>query len=287
MEAAYTYLLLAAAGGCAVGGLVGWWLRMQGEAARQHAVEVYYREALKISETSRDRAREEADQLGDRLRELREKHEASCHELEELRTFLEGVKQAGTDSTTRLRELEEKLAQMRARLKERESAVTRLQKEWKSREAQRAANNGRGEVDRLRAELKAMSEARSASDAESDRLRKHVQRLEEQLGAATSRRGDGNGSKVGSVEGNGAPTWLLPSANGEQDDLQSIHGLGPVLERGLNKLGVFHFRQVARMTSEDAEWFASRLNIFPGRILRDDWAGQAKQCHRRKYKQKI
>ena len=78
----------------------------------------------------------------------------------------------------------------------------------------------------------------------------------------------------------------MPSANGDQDDLKAIHGLGPVLERGLNKLGIYYFRQLAKIKKSDAEWIAPRLNIFPGRILRDDWAGQARKCHRRKYKEK-
>jgi hypothetical protein len=29
------------------------------------------------------------------------------------------------------------------------------------------------------------------------------------------------------------------------------------------------------------------VNVFPGRILRNDWAAQAKECHRRKYKEKL
>jgi predicted flap endonuclease-1-like 5' DNA nuclease len=298
MDALYTYLLLGSAAGCALGGVVGWWLRKQGEAARQHDVEVYYREALKISETSRDRAREEADQLGERMRELREVHEQRESEMEELQTFLEGVKQAGTDTTDRIRTLESEVAPLRKKLKERDAAMNRLQKEWKKREAQLVVDkSGNGELERVQAELKAMTEAHAASSSEADRLRKRLLDLETRV-AEMGRVADngngshkvavaGNGARKVAVSGNGAPTWLMPSANGDQDDLKSIHGLGPVLEAGLNKLGVYYFRQVARMTKKDVEWLAPRLNIHPGRILRGEWAQQAKECHRRKYKEKL
>ena len=176
--------------------------------------------------------------------------------------------------------------------------VNRLQKEWKAREAKLAASkNGHGELGRLEAELKAMTEARSASGSEADRLRKRVLELETQGNGAALATGNGNGSRKSAANGNGsrkvtlnehgAPNWLALSAKGDQDDLKSIHGLGPVLERGLNKLGVYYFRQVARMSTKDVEWLAPRLNIHPGRILRGEWARQAKDCHHRKYKEEL
>ena len=288
MDVLYTYLLLGSGAGCALGGLVGWWVRKQGEAARRHDVEVYYREALKISEASRDRSRDEADKLGDRMRQLRQQDEIRENETQELRSFLEGIKQAGGETTQRIEELDNELVQVRTRLKDRDTALNRLQKEWKAREAKLVAStNGHGELAKVQAELKAMTEARSASGSEANRLRKRVLELESQMKTSPIVAGNGNGSRKVASIGNGAPNWLIPSANGDQDDLKSIHGLGPVLERGLNKLGVYYFRQVAKMSEKDVEWLAPRLNIHPGRILRGDWAKQATDCHRRKYKERL
>jgi predicted flap endonuclease-1-like 5' DNA nuclease len=286
MDTLYTYLLLGIAAGCALGGVVGWWLRKQGEAARQHAVEVYYREALKISESARDRARQEVDELGDRLRQAKVEAEARANELEELQTFLDGVQQAGADTTQRIHELEEERKQLRSMVKEGESTLQRLTREWKTREAQLSAKgNGHGELQRVRAELQAMTEARTASSAEADRLRSRVRALEEELQEASRVPSNGNRTQTTVAEGNGAPSWLISAANDDQDDLKVIRGLGPVLERGLNNLGVFYYRQVARMTPEDVEWLAPRLKIHPKRILRDDWASQARECHRLKYEE--
>jgi hypothetical protein len=128
MDLLYTYLLLGSGAGCALGGFVGWWVRKQGEAARQHDVEVYYREALKISEASRDRSREEADKLGNRMREIRAQDELRETETQELRSFLEGIKQASSETSDRIEELEIELAQVRGKLKERDTALSRLQK---------------------------------------------------------------------------------------------------------------------------------------------------------------
>ena len=58
-------------------------------------------------------------------------------------------------------------------------------------------------------------------------------------------------------------------------------------DRDFNGLGVFYFRQLAQMTSHDVDWFAGRLKLVPGRILRHDWASQAKQQHFRKYNEQL
>jgi len=74
-----------------------------------------------------------------------------------------------------------------------------------------------------------------------------------------------------------APEWLSCEGDGEFDDLQSIRGLGPVLEQRLHELGVRRFHQLASMREADVEWLASRLRILPGRIHRERWADQARE----------
>lgn len=72
------------------------------------------------------------------------------------------------------------------------------------------------------------------------------------------------------------PQWRLRAPNGKADDLQAIYGIGPKLERQLNELGIFHFRQIAAFGRHDIVWVAQRLRAFPGRILRDRWVEQAR-----------
>ena len=69
------------------------------------------------------------------------------------------------------------------------------------------------------------------------------------------------------------PLFATPA--GAADDLKKITGVGPVLEKKLNALGVTRFDQVANFSDEDIAKVDDALN-FKGRIMRDDWIGQAK-----------
>jgi branched-chain amino acid transport system ATP-binding protein len=71
-----------------------------------------------------------------------------------------------------------------------------------------------------------------------------------------------------------------PRAEG-QDDLTRIKGIGPVNAGKLNRLGIWHFDQIAAWTEVEVEWVGSYL-AFPGRIEREDWIGQAKSMASRK-----
>ena len=66
----------------------------------------------------------------------------------------------------------------------------------------------------------------------------------------------------------------LSAPNGEADDLKKISGVGPVLEEKLNKLGIYHYEQIANFSVTDISAIDDALS-FKGRIERDDWLGQA------------
>ncbi|MEO1487079.1 MAG: molybdopterin oxidoreductase, partial [Bacteroidota bacterium] len=60
------------------------------------------------------------------------------------------------------------------------------------------------------------------------------------------------------------------------DDLKKVKGIGPLMEKTLNKIGIFSFLQVSKMTENEYNLLDSITGSFPGRAQRDDWAGQAK-----------
>jgi len=70
------------------------------------------------------------------------------------------------------------------------------------------------------------------------------------------------------------PASLAEPRNGVPDNLQRIRGIGERNEMRLNKLGIFHFGQIAAWTPAEMRWVAQQL-AFPERIERDDWVGQA------------
>ncbi len=66
-----------------------------------------------------------------------------------------------------------------------------------------------------------------------------------------------------------------PRAEGP-DRLSDIEGIGPMIERALNQLGVFHIDQVASWNDGEALWIDRALGFNNGRVLNDDWAGKAR-----------
>ena len=79
-----------------------------------------------------------------------------------------------------------------------------------------------------------------------------------------------------------APPPLLDSPTAP-DDLKLIVGIGPMLERMLQQLGVSSYRQIARWSEREIDEFDARLPEFPGRIRRDDWVTQARELHQSKF----
>jgi predicted flap endonuclease-1-like 5' DNA nuclease len=67
------------------------------------------------------------------------------------------------------------------------------------------------------------------------------------------------------------------------DDLKLIVGVGPVLERMLQQLGITTYRQIALWTERDIDEFDAKLHEFPGRIRRDAWVTQARELHASKF----
>jgi molybdopterin-containing oxidoreductase family membrane subunit len=60
------------------------------------------------------------------------------------------------------------------------------------------------------------------------------------------------------------------------DDLKKVKGIGPLMEKTLNGLGIYSFLQLSKLTKKEYDLLDSITEAFPGRAQRDDWAGQAK-----------
>ena len=69
---------------------------------------------------------------------------------------------------------------------------------------------------------------------------------------------------------------LFTAPEGPADDLKKISGVGPVLEKKLNALGITTYAQVAAFTAEDIARVDDALS-FKGRIDRDNWIEQASE----------
>jgi len=67
----------------------------------------------------------------------------------------------------------------------------------------------------------------------------------------------------------------------QPDDLKQIRGIGPVLEKRLNGLGVRFFREIAGWSREDIR------EEFRSRVERDKWVESAREEHFKKYGERL
>lgn len=65
------------------------------------------------------------------------------------------------------------------------------------------------------------------------------------------------------------------SAPTKVDELKRVKGIGPVIEKTLNDLGIYQFKQIAEFSRDNISWVEGYLS-FPGRIDREKWVSQAK-----------
>jgi len=68
----------------------------------------------------------------------------------------------------------------------------------------------------------------------------------------------------------------------QQDDLQTIKGIGPFIAEKLYALGIYTFEQIGNMTSDIEEEVNKAIEFFPGRVKRDEWAKQGRELHKKK-----
>ncbi|MFN4081888.1 MAG: hypothetical protein ACK4NS_13400 [Saprospiraceae bacterium] len=101
-------------------------------------------------------------------------------------------------------------------------------------------------------------EAKSAEiEAERNALRRQVAQLNEELKA-------GEMPERAEAE----YTW---------DQLQTIKGITPEIEKQLIGMGIYSYAQISRWDDETVMAFARALGVSPGVIFREDWPGQARR----------
>ncbi len=117
------------------------------------------------------------------------------------------------------------------------------------------------------------------SEQESDTLRLKLGDIEKNF---VEMQRDHDNARV-AVKKHAAPAIGKPVPEGERDNLQEIIGVGKIFEATLHKLGVYQFRQIAAFGPADLARVNAELKEFKGRIEHDDWIGQAKELHFKKY----
>ena len=135
------------------------------------------------------------------------------------------------------------------------------------------------EVDRLRAQLDACQAKHADKDARIAAMQAYIDTAAPApvtaAVAAPATDFDGDGVVEGTDEGV-KPRTLDAPLDGMADDLEKIKGIGAKMEALCNRLGFWHFDQIANWTDDEVAWVDANLEGFKGRVTRDDWVAQAK-----------
>ena len=143
--------------------------------------------------------------------------------------------------------------------------------------------------------LQSMENSRKQYETDAKRYRDQYEHAEKQSDTLRMKLGDieqnfvemqqakEDSHRAGDETNGSTPPFGLGEPDGEPDDLTEIVGIGKVFEEMLHELGVFHFRQIAAFGPGDVARINAELKEFRGRIEHDDWIGQAKELHFKKY----
>lgn len=290
-------LLFAACAAAAVAGLiVGWVLRARRAALEKKAINAGWQHQIdaqqaqnervsarntslteqlnqqqaqasaargKVSQVERDlaQARADHDALQAEIREIRGNLEQALVQRDRLRSNVQSKNVHEETISAALRRKDEKIARLKLELGRWQERVPPLVERYRARdlEAQQL------EIELERANSRIAELESSYADDET-----HVEPIQrppiENLDASNEQYGEGDDERAAPAAIGGPPA----------DDLQRIKGIGPAIEKTLNRLGIHRFSQIAGISDYDIDRVAAELRGFRTRIHREDWIGQAR-----------
>jgi predicted flap endonuclease-1-like 5' DNA nuclease len=147
----------------------------------------------------------------------------------------------------------------------------------------------RDEASRKRDELQSLKPKVQLADVELGRISVQIRQLENQLAESKSAnqkleteleecrasKNSGRKEPVFSDFIAGQRLGISEASANEKDDLKLISGIGPVIEKKLNAIGIYTFKQISEFTPYAIEQVTAAIKFFPDRIGRDNWIGQA------------
>jgi len=193
-----------------------------------------------------------------RNHELMQKHEALRRQTTQT--------SASPESRQELRELQRKYAEVTAQWNEEKKLSQQLANDI----AKRPATNGAPVTSIADGQLKRLKAQNATKD-------ERIAELEKKLKNKAARRKQKNTWQKGK-------TKLGTPGSDHKDNLTAINGIGPKIEKVLNKLGIKSWEQLACMSAAEITMVDEALTDFPGRIKRDKWVPQAKAILRNGHK---
>lgn len=285
------------------GGLLGWYLHAERHRRQRLTMAANWQEKLQAEELAKERLRKQIRSLAERLdaarradREARQRLARTEQELAGAAATADEASSALTDCRVALAATNRKRDELHAQLqhlltRSREIMAASRAKDEKiftlSRELESWQERLPPLVYRFREKAAEATAAHRALDMERARARELEDTLRTRILPLTDPPpgGDGNGGRRHAREDGGFGGDGGDGDNGSdrtmpvhrpRDDLKRIRGIGPVLERLLNDLGIHRLQQIAQFGPDDIERVQAALKDFPDRIERDHWVEQAR-----------
>ena len=290
-----------------VGALVAWFLKKLRTRSRENEL----LDDLKRTHAKLDAAEGELRRQEVSLGDLQTDLDKQAQELQDRSEELAAVEATLSQKEDKMVGLEAELARLRdekqveiASLREHIGTLEPLQGQLDESQAER--NRLQGELqaltDQMQTEVQQLHADTSDRDTTIEQLstqladcRANAERLEQEFASLRSSSEQDTTALPQHVDDSEFPeTEPRPAAASplfdrpaEVDDLKEIWGIGPKLEKTLNRLGITSFEQIARFTTDDIERVSDALDFFPGRIVRDGWVEGAAKAYHNKYGRKL
>ena len=191
-------------------------------------------------------------------------------EADRLRAALEACNAKGRDHTARITALEGDLSAAKAAASESAAKAERAA----AASASAAAVAAQAAPKVVASNGKAPSAAAKPAPAKAAKASSAAPASKPDSGKAASAASDA--AKETAPKAADKPKGLTKARGGKPDDLKLIKGVGPKLEALCNKLGFYHFDQIASWTEKEIAWVDDNLEGFKGRVTREDWVQQAR-----------
>jgi len=134
-----------------------------------------------------------------------------------------------------------------------------------------------GKIDALQAAIRSIPKPEPQRDVNLQPIDNRLRAIEAELGTLGKRlETPAKVERETRTESREEPRILSAALYGNKDDLKLISGVGSKLENLLNENGVYYFWQVAEWNDHDIDIIDERLDVFKGRIGRDNWVSQAR-----------
>jgi predicted flap endonuclease-1-like 5' DNA nuclease len=183
------------------------------------------------------------------------------------------------NNADRVASLEGELSMARRSADDASASRTRVQKELAESNAKimplmDSNTSYTSEIERLKHELATARSDDATDDSEIARLRKELDTA--RLAHANCESDITKMREMLRTNEDEKLPLFLGAPQGIPDDLRLVKGIGDKLNTMLTSIGIFHFRQIANWDNSDIDQVDAKLEIFKGRIQRDDWVAQAK-----------